>query len=84
MKELQDRLAEAQKQVPTVKNKQARRDLYMMLKSTESAYNKISQESVECRRLHRVTPRYDQLVKNCEELLEHLEKHLTFAKLLGY
>jgi len=40
-------------------------------------------ESVECRRLHRETARYKELVKNATDLIVNLEQHLTFAALLN-
>ena len=55
----------------------------MMLRATEAAYTKMDQESVECRRLKKETVKYQELVKNFEEVLEHLEKHITFASLLN-
>lgn len=77
------RIDTAYAQITAVKNKVARRDLYMMLKSTEAAYTKLDKESVECRRLKKETLKYRELLKNFEELLAHLEKHITFASLLN-
>lgn len=77
------RIDNAYAQISTVKNKIARRDLVMMLRATEAAYTKLDQESVECRRLKRETARYQELLRNFEELMEHLEKHITFASLLN-
>ena len=77
------RIDTAYTQISAVKSKLARRDLLMMLRATESAYTKMSQESVECRRLHKTTSKYQELEKNFLELLTHLEKHITFASLLN-
>ncbi len=77
------RIDSAYTQIGAIKSKVARRDLLMMLRSTEAAYTKMSQESVECRRLRKETLRYRELLKNFEELLAHLEKHITFASLLN-
>ena len=77
------RIDSAYTQIGAVKSKVARRDLLMMLKATEAAYTKMSQESVECRRLKKETPKYRELLHNFEELLAHLEKHITFASLLN-
>ena len=77
------RIDTAYTQISAVKNKLARRDLLMMLRSTEAAYTKLDKESVECRRLKKETARYQELLKNFEELLAHLEKHITFASLLN-
>jgi hypothetical protein len=70
-------------QITAVKSKVARRDLLIMLRATEAAYTKMDKESVECRRLKKETLRYQELLQNFEELLTHLEKHITFASLLN-
>ena len=77
------RIDTAYSQIGAVKNKLARRDLMMILRGAEAAYTKMDQESVECRRLHKITPKYQELEKNFVEILEHLEKHITFASLLS-
>ena len=83
MEDYSKRIDQAYVQIAKVKSKVARRDLMMILRSTEAAYTRLDQESVECRRLHRPTARYNELLKNLEELLNHLEKHITFASLLN-
>jgi hypothetical protein len=77
------RIDNAYTQISSVKNKVARRDLMVMLRATETAYTQMDKESVECRRLRKETLRYQELLKNFEELLAHLEKHITFASLLN-
>lgn len=77
------RIDTAYTQISAVKNKQARHDLLMILRSAEAAYTKVDAESVNCRRLRKQTPRYQELVKNLEEILNHLETHITFAALLN-
>jgi hypothetical protein len=77
------RIDAAYTQIGSIKNKVARKDLLVMLRSTESAYTQLDKESVECRRLRKETLRYRELLKNFEELLAHLEKHITFASLLN-
>jgi hypothetical protein len=83
MNELLDRLNNVERAIPTIKNKIARRDLLKMLKNIDTAINAVSRESVECRRLHRETLHYQELVKNAEKLITNLEQHLTFAALLN-
>ena len=77
------RIDTAYTQISAVKSKVARRDLLVMLRSTEAAYTQLDKESVECRRLRKETSKYRDLLKNFEELLAHLEKHITFASLLN-
>lgn len=77
------RIDAAYSQISAVKSKVARRDLLIMLRATEAAYTQLDKESVECRRLRKETSRYRDLLKKFEELLAHLEKHITFASLLN-
>ena len=77
------RIDNAYAQIGNIKSKVARKDLLTILKATEAAYTKMDKESVECRRLRKETVRYRELLHNFEELLAHLEKHITFASLLG-
>ena len=83
MDELLNRLDQIERAIPTIKNKVARRDLLKMLRNIDTAINAASRESVECRRLHKETGHYKELVKKTEELIANLEQHLTFAALLN-
>ena len=82
MDKLLERLDQIERGIPQIKNKVARRDLMKMLKNIDSAVNAVSQESVQCRRLHRETLRYQELVQQAQALVANLEQHLTFAALL--
>jgi hypothetical protein len=77
------RIDNAYTQISAVKSKVARRDLLVMLRATEAAYTQMDKESVECRRRKKETFKYRELLQNFEELLAHLEKHITFASLLN-
>jgi hypothetical protein len=54
-----------------------------MVKTIDVAIVAADMESVECRRMHRETIRYRELVKTVDNLLTNLEQHITFASLLG-
>ena len=82
MDELLQRLDRAEQAIATVKNKVARRDLLKMVKTIDVAIVSADMESVECRRMHRETARYRELVKKVDDLLTNLEHHITFANLL--
>jgi len=82
MDELFQRLDQAERAIATVKNKVARRDLLKMVKTIDVAIVSADMESVECRRMHRETARYRELVKKVDDLLTNLEHHITFANLL--
>jgi hypothetical protein len=83
MDSLFERLDRSEKQIALVKNKQARRDLMKMITTIDIALTSADMESVECRRLHRNTPKYNDLIKTANDLLTNLEQHITFAHLLG-
>ena len=83
MNELFLRLDCAERAIATVKNKVARKDLYKMVKTVDQAIVVADMESVECRRLHKETARYQDLVKKVDKLITNLEQHITFASLLG-
>ena len=83
MDELLDRLGQIERQIPQIRNKVARRDLLKMLKNIDVAVNAVSRESVECRRLHKETLHYQELVRQATAQITNLEQHLTFAALLN-
>ena len=83
MDELYQRLDLAERQISQIQNKIARRDLLKMIKTIDTAMVAADMESVECRRLHRETTRYKELVENASGLITNLEQHLTFAALLN-
>ena len=83
MDELFQRLDRAEKAIATVKNKVARRDLLKMTRGVDQAIVAADMESVECRRMHRETARYRELVQTVKDRLTNLEQHITFSNLLG-
>jgi DNA-binding IscR family transcriptional regulator len=83
MDELFQRLDSAERAIATVKNKVARKDLLKMVRAVDQAIVAADMESVECRRLHKETSRYRELVQKVKDLITNLEQHITFASLLG-
>jgi hypothetical protein len=83
MDELYTRLDLAERQIALVKNRVARRDLLKMVQTIDRAMVAADMASVECRRLHKQTLHYQELVKQAQDLITNLEQHLTFAVLLG-
>ena len=73
----------AERAIANVRNKVSRRDLLKMVRAIDHAITAADMESVECRRLHRETSRYKELVQTVNDLLTNLEQHITFANLLG-
>ena len=83
MDELYNRLDRAIPQINALKSKVAKRDLIKMVRTIDTAMTAADQELVECRRRHKETLRYRELIKQAEELIDNLEKHITFAALIG-
>ena len=83
MEQLVQRLSDAKVRIGNLKNKTARRDLTKMHNTVLAIFEEISRESVECRRIHKTTARYEKLILNATDQLEHLEKYLVFACLLN-
>jgi soluble cytochrome b562 len=83
MDELYNRLDRAVVQVNAVKSKVAKRDLIKMIRAIDTVMTAADQESVECRRVRKETPKYRELVQQVTSLIDNLEQHITFANLLG-
>lgn len=83
MEQLEQRLYETKVRIGNLKNKTARRDLVKMHNTVLAIFQEISKESVECRRMHKTTPRYEKLILNATAQIEHLEKYLVFACLMN-
>ena len=83
MEQLEQRLSNAKVRIGNLKNKTARRDLVKMHNTVLTIFEDISRESVECRRTHKTTARYEKLILNATDQLDHLEKYLVFACLMA-
>ena len=83
MNELYERLDRAVVQVNAVKSKVAKRDLIKMIRAVDNAMTAVDQELVECRRMHRETSKYQELLQQATDRIDNLEKHITFAALIG-
>ena len=83
MEQLEQRLSNAKVRIGNLKNKTARRDLVIMHNTVLTIFEDISRESVECRRTHKTTARYEKLILNATDQLDHLEKYLVFACLMA-
>jgi guanyl-specific ribonuclease Sa len=83
MDELQIRFSQIELQISQVKNRQAQRDLTMMLRSANTAITRVDQELVECRRLQKQTIKYQDLIREADQRLKFVEQHLVLAVLLN-
>jgi hypothetical protein len=83
MDEILERINTVERQIATVKNKVAYRDLRQMLKSIDTIVTEMSKEDVTCRQLKRTTIKYRELEAQANDSLSNLEQMITFAALLG-
>ncbi len=83
MDDITQRVDAAYTQLTRISDKRARRDLLLMMRTIDRKVTELDQASVDCRRLHKVTPNYAELEKECQDLLTNIEQHITFASLLG-
>ena len=60
----------------------ARSQMMKIYWNCKQVHDNISRESVECRRLQKITPKYTELEQKFEEYTSELEQWATFAKLL--
>jgi len=83
MDELYERLDLAIPQINALKSKVAKRDLIKMVRTIDSAMTAADQALVECRRLKRETLQYKEAVAKAKDLIDNLERYITFAALIG-
>lgn len=79
--DLVDRMAKAERQVRNLVENIKTLDLLIMYNACEDTRTELSKESIECRRLHKPTPKFIELYKHFEKQLENLEMMITFAAL---
>ncbi len=78
----QSRLDELLAVVSRTEDMRARSQLMKIYWNCKKIHDDISRESVECRRLQKVTPKYTELELKFTESVDELEQWATFAKLL--
>lgn len=83
MDEILERINTVEKQIASVKNKQAYMDLRAMLRPIDRTVTEMSKEDVNCRQLKRTTIKYKELETQANQLLSNLEQMVTFAALLS-
>lgn len=82
MDHYQVQLTELLAQVQATSDPQGKSDLTKLHKACSQILTEISKESVNCRRLQKVTPKYVELDQQFKEAISNLEQWITFAKLL--
>jgi len=82
MNNYQSQLTELLAQVQATNDSQGKNDLNKLHKACSQILTEISKESVNCRRLQKVTPKYLELDQQFKDAISNLEQWITFAKLL--
>lgn len=65
--------------IVAMKNPSIRRDLMIMYKHCQDISGQLSSESVNCRRLHKVTPKYLEIAKKLEESVQNLDDYIVYG-----
>lgn len=80
--ELRQQANEIWVRISGIRDLRVRRDLERMFHVAEKMLSEISQEMVECRRLHRETARLVELKTKTQERLLQIEQYTTMALLV--
>jgi hypothetical protein len=80
--EFEQRLQTMHSSISVLKDPAARKQLTTMLNTVLRAHTEVSREAVECRRIHKPTARYMELINKREQLLAELEQYATFGLLI--
>lgn len=59
-----------------------REDMRRLWRPSRALWNELDRESVECRRLHKPTARYQEIEQDLLARLDLMEQYITFATLL--
>lgn len=60
----------------------ARSQLYKLYTNCRRQFDALSRESVECRRMKKVTAKYAEIEKELQECIHNFEQWIFFAKLM--
>lgn len=74
-------LMELQRQIRSIPYP-IKRDLLIMARTCERLWSAADQEFVTCRRLNKVTAKYQELMQDFTTAKEHLAQYVIFAMLL--
>lgn len=73
------KLDELHRGIVAIKNPSIRRDLTTMYRHCLDIQSQLSMESVNCRRLHKVTPKYSEIAKKLEQSIQNLDDYLVYG-----
>ena len=82
IEQLIHRVDATEKSVYHVKDTIAKHDLLKMIKPIRAKISELSKAEINCRRTGKQTLTYTEIRDTVCELIENLEKHLVFAKLM--
>lgn len=60
-----------------------RRDLTVMYRHCTELNSQLSSELVKCRRLQKLTPKYESIAQNLQESIQNLDNYLVYGLLSG-
>jgi|688.fasta_scaffold973518_1 hypothetical protein len=81
MEEYKDQIEELFKIVQTTKNARAKSQLYKFYINCKYALVALDRESVECRRLKKVTPKYTELENSLKDCIHTLDQWVVMSAL---
>ena len=76
------RLEELFSVVKSTTDMRARSELFKMYRNCRKIADELSRESVECKRLRQVTPKYTDLLLQLDNSIQDFEHWVIFSKLL--
>jgi len=81
--ELTQRFDSCQRHIRQIRQQQMNRDCSTMARATERLLADVSTAAVECRRLHKTTPAYQQALTRAEQSIRDLERYIMMAQLMS-
>mgnify|MGYP003351756848 CR=1 FL=1 len=76
------RLGELLEVIHATRDMRARSTLFKFYRNCSDCFKELDREMVNCRRTHRVTPKYTDLLLQLDNSMEEFEQWITFSKLL--
>lgn len=77
--EYTQKLNDLHRSIVAIKTPAIRRDLMIMYRHCLDIQTQLSMESVNCRRLHKVTSKYLEISKKMEKSIQNLDDYLVYG-----
>ena len=82
MTDYANKMARMMAMVSATNDIRAKSDLYKVYRNCKDIYTELNKESVNCRRLHKITATYQEIQTKLDESINIFEQWVTFAALL--